>query len=209
MNRYIIFISLLFSFACSNEPNSSDSINKKDSAIEPSLSTALQNDSTLKSGIPDFDLFLNVLDIVDLPLKAECGGHIGAMEYNGTLLSQESIAKYSGCSSVKGILMKTEKFVAIIYLCPSDVSWPIIVTSNYNGTEIDRLPFYGDYCSDEEFSQSTAECELTKDGRIISSDNAVTYERDKYGDIINSTRDTVFHKNTYTISESGKFVKAN
>ena len=180
-----LFIILLFT-ACSNKKSNSE---KKSESIveESSIITFAEYTKTIKR------LKLPTSLICDIELK---GGK--------SSIPQPVIDNYGKKDAkILGKIIDSPYLKAIIYLYPSDITLPILITYDKSGDKISELPLYEKYCGEDEFSSGKSWASIDRSLNIILKDSAVTYQRDNKGAIIESSKKVTINVKNYAITDIG------
>lgn len=180
-----LFIILLLT-ACSN--------NKQDTKEE--FQSLVQGSSMIT-----FAEYTKTIKRVKLPTSLTCD-----IEPKGNKFSipQSVIDNYGkNNATILGKIIDSPYLKAIIYLSPSDITLPILITYDKSGQKISELPLYEKFCGEDEFSSGKSWVSIDRSLNIILKDSAITYERDKKGVIIESSKSSVINIKKYIITDIG------
>lgn len=181
MRTQLLLLSLLL--FCCEQPKKVDKIKKEITFIE----------------------FTNNIKQLKFPIEAKCEKDLIGSTID---LNKETIKKYGpeNCS-IYGKIFENNKYTAIMYLYPTDVSMPIIQTNNKNGTKISSLNLYEISCWEDESISENSWFIINKDLSIELGDSSTTFERDDNGEIIESTRTIKVRNRTFKINSAGEIIE--
>lgn len=143
--------------------------------------------------------------MLELPIYGTCGEDQIGKGYESL---NDQVKKYTREENwIWGKLAETKRFTAIVYVCPADVILPIIQTTDKQGNKISELPFYTNYCGEDEAYWGTASARVEADMTITLTDSSESFQRDVNDEIIPETVKTSVRRRHFFIREDGMIIE--
>lgn len=151
-----------------------------------------------------FEEYVSKIDKIKLPLEGRCTKDLLGQRFN---FDAEIISKYGiENSQIYGVLAEKKNYTAILYLQATDVSLPVIVTTNKKGKKIASLNLYEISCWQDEEIEEVSWFKINENLTIELGDSSTTFKRKGGKDIIESSRKSTVRYRTFEIDIKGNII---
>ena len=138
MKVYFILILATVSMISCNTSVKNEKLKNSKILDEKSTVKSISNSSSLQATITTFQEYINFMATVQLPLMITCNNPYFPTYEMYRNNEYGANFKPDGATII-GKLQSNDKFAAIIYSYPADISLPILETYNISGAKIDEL----------------------------------------------------------------------
>lgn len=151
-----------------------------------------------------FEEYVSKIDKIKLPLEGRCTKDLSGQRFN---FDADIISKYGiDNAHIYGVLAEEKNYTAILYLQATDVSLPVIVTTNKKGKKIASLNLYEISCWEDEEIEEVSWFKINENLRIELGDSSTTFQRKNNKHIIETSRKSTVRNRTFEIDLKGNIL---